>query len=149
MLKHVSTRWLSLESAVSRIAGLKSYFLSNDDNNARFRRLQEKFEDPLTEVHLLFFQAVLQQFVQVNKFMQWENPLLPIMFDVLHDFLRKLCCRFLDVKKIKEVGAKLVDYEDDQVKKADAQLDIGFMTKVLLAKLTDEGHDLHMIKKFL
>lgn len=80
MLKHVSTRWLSLESAVSRIllkyAGLKSYFLSNHDNNARFRRLQEKFEDPLTEVHLLFFQAVLQQFVHVNKFMQLENPIL-------------------------------------------------------------------------
>ena len=48
----------------------------------------------------------------------------------------------------KEVGAELVDYEDDQVKKADAQLDIGFMTKVLLAKLTDKGHDPHAIKKF-
>ena len=29
---------------------------------------------------LLFFQAVLQQFVHVNKFMQLENPLLPILF---------------------------------------------------------------------
>ena len=44
------------------------------------------------------------------------------------------------MKKIKEVGAELVDY-DDQVKKADPQLDIGFTTKALLAKLTDEGHD--------
>ena len=51
------------------------------------------------------------------------------------------------MKKIKEVGAELVDY-DDQVKKADPQLDIGFTTKALLAKLTDEGHDPHMIKKF-
>ena len=43
------------------------------------------------------------------------------------------------------MGAELVDYEDDQVKKADVQLDIGFTTKALLAKLTDEAH---MIKKF-
>lgn len=47
------------------------------------------------------------------------------------------------------MGVELVDYEDDQVKKADVQLDIGFTTKALLAKLTDEGHDPHMIKKFL
>lgn len=106
MIKHTSTRWLSLESAVSRIlqkyAGLKSYFLSNVESNARFRRLQEQFEDPLTEVHLLFYQVVLQQFVHMNKFMQLENPLLPIVYDVLHDFLTKLCCRFtlLDVKKV-------------------------------------------------
>ena len=56
MIKYVSMRWLSLESAVSRIlskyAGLKSYFLSNDDSNARFKRLQEHFKNPMTEVHL-------------------------------------------------------------------------------------------------
>lgn len=60
MMKHVFTRWLSLDNAVSRVlqkyAGLKSYFDSNDDSNddsqARFRRLQQQFEDPMTEVHL-------------------------------------------------------------------------------------------------
>jgi hypothetical protein len=36
MVKHVSTRWLSLESAVSR-AAIKSYFLSNDDSNGKFQ----------------------------------------------------------------------------------------------------------------
>ena len=79
IVKYVSTRWLSLESAVSRVlqqyAGLKSYFLSGGDSNARFRRLQQHFEDPMTEVYLYFYQAVLQQFVNVNKFMQLENPL--------------------------------------------------------------------------
>jgi len=43
MIKHVSTHWLKLEIAVSRVlqkyAGLKSYFHSNDDSQARFKRL--------------------------------------------------------------------------------------------------------------
>ena len=43
MVKHVSTRWLSLEKAVSRILqkyeDLKSYFLSNEERHARFIRL--------------------------------------------------------------------------------------------------------------
>lgn len=99
-------------------------------------------------MHLLFYQAVLQQFVHVNKFMQLENPLLPIVYDILHDFLTKLCCRFLDMKKVKEVGAELIDFEDDLVKKSDKQLDIGFTTKTALAKLTEEGHDARKIQQF-
>ena len=152
MIKHVSTHWLSLESAVTRIlpkhAGLKSYFLSSDDSSARFKRLQQQFEDPLIEVHLFFYRAVLQQFVHANKFMQLENPLIPIVYEVLHDFLTKLCCRFLSVSKVKEIGAEKIDWEDEETKKCDQQLDIGFTTKSVLAKLIDEGHDSHKIQQF-
>lgn len=101
MIKYVSTCWLSLESAVTRIlqkyAGLKSYFLSIE-SNPRCTRLQKQLEDPMTDMHLLFYQAVLRQFVRVSKIMQLENPLIPIVHDVLHDYLKKLCCRFLDIK---------------------------------------------------
>ena len=62
----------------------------------------------MTEVHLSFYQAVLQQFVNINKFMQLENPLIPILHDVLHNFLRKLCCRFLNVRRVKEGRRKLI-----------------------------------------
>ena len=59
MIKHVSNRWLSLESAVAgmlyKYAGLKSCFLSSDESNARFKRPQQQFEDPLIEVHLFFY----------------------------------------------------------------------------------------------
>ena len=152
MIKYVSTRWLSLESAVTRIlqkyAGLKSYFLSQDESSPRFTRLQKQFEDPMTEVHLLFYQAVLQQFVRVNKFMQLENPLIPIVHDVLHDFLKKLCCRFLDVKQVKEMGAQAIDYDNDLAKKTDEQLDIGFTTRTVLRKLIDDGHDMNKVRQF-
>ena len=51
---NVSTRWLGLEKAVSRILqmyeGFKCYFLSNEERHARFVHLAHQFEDPMTEV---------------------------------------------------------------------------------------------------
>ncbi len=61
VLKHSSTRWLSLERCVERClkkyAGLKSYFLSEDFADARFQQLHKAFGDPLTEVVLFFHHA--------------------------------------------------------------------------------------------
>jgi hypothetical protein len=65
MLKHVTTRWLSLNTSVNRILsgyeGLKSYFLSEDDEDSkipRFSRLRKHFENPMTEIYLMLFQTV-------------------------------------------------------------------------------------------
>ena len=61
ILKHVSTRWLSLERCVQRTlekySGLKSYFLSEEFADQRFSRLRDAFNNPLTEIALLFHHA--------------------------------------------------------------------------------------------
>jgi hypothetical protein len=71
VLKHSSTRWLSLERCVERClkkyAGLKSYFLSKDFADARFERLHNAFEDPLTEVVLFFHHASIPLLTSFNK----------------------------------------------------------------------------------
>ena len=63
-------RWLSLESAVSRIlsnyAGRKVIFLAM--MTVMLGSDVYRNTNPMTEVHLLFYQAVLQQFVNCNKF---------------------------------------------------------------------------------
>ena len=51
------------------------------------------------------------------------------MYDVLHNFLRKLCCHFLQVNRVKEVGVKDIQDTDELAKRADKQLDVGFTTK--------------------
>ena len=114
----------------------------------RFKHLQQQFEDPMTEVHLFFYQSVLQQFVHVNKFMQLENPIIPILHDELHHFLRKLFCHFLDVRRVKEVGAELIDPYDDLAQRTDQQLDIGFATKNKLGILVHDGYNTNKIKLF-
>ena len=51
ILKHVSTRWLSLEKVVTRTLlqyqSLKTYFLSENDSAARFKRLHAAFSNPM------------------------------------------------------------------------------------------------------
>ena len=113
IVKHVNTRWLSLERAVGRVLqqydGLKSNFCSEgkikkkltpwsqlnsgfclDERVPRFRRLTSAFEKPLTEVYLLFYQAALQTYIRFNAFLQWEDPLIPVLYEQIASFLRKL-----------------------------------------------------------
>ena len=66
-----------------------------DENAPRFCRLHSLFEDPLTEVYLLFYHAVLQGFVRFNKFLQRNDPLIPVIHSQMISFLTKLAGKFL------------------------------------------------------
>ena len=100
-MKHVNTRWLSLEFAVDRTLrvypGLRSYFLSKgtimyshsvavcimltftEGDNTQFDRLKKAYEHPITEVYLMFYQAALQLFITFNKFLGREVPLIYVI----------------------------------------------------------------------
>ena len=65
--------------------------------------------------------------------------------DVLNDFVRKLCCRFLSINVIKQVSVEEIDPESDDARLTDTRLDIGFSTNVTVNKLTHEGYK---IKQF-
>ena len=78
-IKLVSTRWLCLEMCVNRelkkFKGLKSYFLSeNFPGGNRFKHLKNNYSDNMTEIYLLFYQAVLPCFTNLNKIFQREEP---------------------------------------------------------------------------
>ena len=77
VIKYVSTRWLSLEVAVERTLkqymALKLYFASEESSNSQFLWLSQQFNNPLTEVFLLFFQSVLPVFSHANFFCKWSN----------------------------------------------------------------------------
>ena len=74
VVRYVSVRWLCLERAVYRILqlynSLQSYFKSESESQARFKRLVVAFEEPMTEVYLLFYESVLCTFTHVNLFLQ-------------------------------------------------------------------------------
>ena len=78
--------------------------------------------------------------------MQLESPLIPCLDDLMHDFLAKFCCHFLNVKA-KEAGPIHVDPDDSEVRMLDDKLDIGFTTKALLKKLVDGGCDMYKVSK--
>ena len=145
VIKHVNTRWLSLETAVRRnldmYPALKSYFRSNTESNPRFKHLKQQFADPMVEVYRLFFQALLPTFFFPNKFLQREDPCIYAAHGQLNEFVRCLLGKFVLIDKIK--AAKTVDkvtFEEESQQLKDGQLFIGFATRKLLNKLVNKGY---------
>ena len=88
------------------------------DGAARFQRLHTLFMDPMTEIHLLFYQSALQVFVHY-MFLQTEDPLIPVIHDEMIKFITKLTSTFMPVTAIQEVNGNF--YNLDFVNK-DSQL---------------------------
>lgn len=147
VIKHVSTCWLSLELAVERAlkvyAGLKSYFLSSEETQPRFGRLKQHFENPLTEVYLMFYQAVLPSFTSINKFLQRETPCIHVIHERLQSFLTTVLSKFVKISVIREAQDNEdlinVDFVSTDNQLPDSTVFIGFITKQMLNKLLDDG----------
>ena len=148
IVKHVSTRWLSLEVAVQRslkqLASLTSYFKSENESQARFRRLQTIFTDPMTEVFLLFFQSVLPSFTHCNQFLQREEPLIHVLRPQLEKLLKNVLGKFIKPEVIAEGlknvdGLLSVDYMNTNNHVTDDKMVIGFVTKQTVNRLLAEG----------
>jgi len=89
ILKHSSTRWLSLMKCLDRILrqydALKSYFLSSaseeksTDKNKKKSMvaiLVEKLNDPITKVYMLFLHSVLPVFDSFTALLESEEPMI-------------------------------------------------------------------------
>ena len=92
------------------------YIFVADENEPRFRRLRSLFEDPMTEVYLLFYQSSLQAFINFNMFLQREDPIIPVVHEQTTSFLRKLGSKFLTVAAIKEADGDFstLNFEEAQ-----------------------------------
>ena len=121
---------------------LKSYFVSEESSNSWFLRLSQQFNDPLTEVYLLFFQSVLPVFSRANLFLQMEQPLIHCLRQELFNLIKKILSKFIKptlISSLKDPSElKSLDIDlDNQV--ADNSLVIGFLTKQRIKKLLEEG----------
>uniref|UniRef100_H3ARC8 HAT C-terminal dimerisation domain-containing protein n=1 Tax=Latimeria chalumnae TaxID=7897 RepID=H3ARC8_LATCH len=153
IMKHVHTRWLSLEVAINRLlqqyTALKSYFLSVNDSCVRFERLSSAFSDPMTEVYLMFFQATLPVFTTSNKFLQREDPCTYMVDGVLSAFVQKLLGKFIQVQIIKNaVSLQDVDFANPDNQLPDESLFVGLVIKQTMCRLTNEGDISPATKKF-
>ena len=111
IVKHVSTRWLSLEAAVEHVLkvynGLRSHFMSESCSQARFQRLQLLFGAPMTEVFLLFFQCALPVFNHFNLFLQREDPCIHLIHEHCESLLRKVLGRLVKPEAIRDAASIL------------------------------------------
>ena len=62
-----------MERILKQYESLKSYFRSEDESQPRFKRLHDLFEDPMTEVHLLFFRVFSHVLPMLISFYREKN----------------------------------------------------------------------------
>ena len=106
VVKYVSVRWLCLERCLDRelkkYHALKSYFLSQHESDNRFKRLNELFQRPVSEIYLMFFQSAIALLTNFNRFLQREDPLIYLMHTQMETFLNKLAVKFIRPEKVME-----------------------------------------------
>ncbi|XP_028303726.1 uncharacterized protein LOC114463975 isoform X5 [Gouania willdenowi] len=153
MLMHVSVRWLSLEKCLTRIlqqyAPLASYLKSLDDKQPRFRRLVEAFSDPITEVYLLFYQAMFQVFSTFNLLLQREKSSIFLLHDEMRGFIHKLLSKFLKPAALQHRELHEICFKEPSNQLPGEKLVIGFTTRATLNRLLEAGDvTLQQVQRF-
>ena len=101
--------------------------------------MKTAYEDPLTEVHLLFYTACLPLFTNYNLFLQRGDPLAHKVYPMTKELIRKIASRFLKTSCYH--GEDIID--EGIIDDADNYLPfdevcIGFSTRQKLNKLFKE-----------
>ena len=132
-----------MQRSLKQLPSLTSYFKSENESQARFKRLQKHFNDPLTEVYLLFLQSVLPSFTHCNQFLQREEPLMHVLQPQLENLIKNVLGKFVKpavlVECLRAGGLSSVDFKNSINHVDDEKLVVGFMTKQTIVKLLREG----------
>jgi hypothetical protein len=143
VIKHVCTRWLSLESSVHRVLqqlpSLRSYFASHSNRIPKVKSLDSILNAPCTEVHLLFILHALQAFREFNLLLQNQDSIIAILGDECHKFTNKIASKFLKPQCIKDVGGADVDVDNEEYWLADDDMIVGFTTRQKVSQLLKQG----------
>ena len=111
---------------LSQYPALKSYYLSESHPQPTFKsRLQDWYKDPMIEVYLLFYQAVLPVFNNFNLILQQEEPSIHLIGDEMISFIKKLHGKYLSLDQLKNTSSLLQANVLNQV--SDSKLFIGFL----------------------
>uniref|UniRef100_H3A3T1 DUF4371 domain-containing protein n=1 Tax=Latimeria chalumnae TaxID=7897 RepID=H3A3T1_LATCH len=143
ILKHRHARWLSIGKRIDRILmimpTLRLFFQSEDLEKKRQNRDVCDFVcSPKTELYLLFISSAIAVFEDVNKVLQYEAPIIPMVHGSLMELLRKVMIEFIRTEVLTEASSLLAtDYSDVNNQVPNRDLFIGFATKQYLLRTVE------------
>lgn len=143
ILKHVSTRWLSVETCIPRILenwdALKVYFVEeksspggkpNDASpsnkpgpsssscssykHSKVTQLETFYRSPTNTLYCLFLLSAIQPMEKLNTLFQAEKPLIHTLYRLLQKLFRDMLLRFVTPKGLH--GKSLLDVEFSKAK---------------------------------
>ena len=164
LLRHVESRWLSLQPAITRILSqwlaITKYFKHLPDSdksvekNGKYKEIMLLLNNPRTYIQLVFIADVASVFSNFLQSFQREGPLIHMLYLALNNLVRTLMLRFVNTAV---VGTKMasdlvaIDVNDVKNLRTLEDMEIGEATRNSLSKLKPEKHKgiLLDIRKFL
>ena len=156
VLKHCSTRWLSLEKAVKRLVtlwpALQAYFDGERATNERARRVADALMDLDTKLWCYFVAFALKPLNAFNTALQTsaskigtlQHDIIQLLRSYFANFIRPEC-----LANVLEDEIPRFDIERPDVEVSDTELAIGTATRLLLIEEADTTKELNMKWSFL
>ena len=157
VIKHVTTRWLSLGHCIERLLqmwdSLYSYFITNFDKDGdderdpgrrrrkstakgyqnREDRVVKLFKNESTKAYALFLHAVIPAFDAFNILLQREDPMIHAVHPTMVALYQKILAKLVRPDALAEQDDILeVDFEDQALHREDQDLFVGFATRQYL-----------------
>lgn len=113
-IRHVSSRWLTLEDVTERIfeqlPALKSFFtqIKEKDKTDRIKNICRILEDKFLETEILFLKMVLPVFTSFNRMFQAKAPLIHMLHNEMENIIWKLASKFFKPDYIASMKTKSV-----------------------------------------
>ena len=140
ILKHVNTRWLSLETSLGRIIEqwepLKLFFNPEDntsDKSMQYITIKEMFLDNKTKLYALFLSNIIPQFNNINKSLQQEKTCIHVLKETLFSLYFNLIARFVTPAAVEKSDSILsLNYKKPKNQKLNDDIVIGAKTRQYL-----------------
>ena len=151
ILKHCSTRWLTLKPAIQRLLEqwrpLKKYFKSSELRNnktERYKRIRRFLDDTTTVAKLQFVSQLASDFESFLMIFQLKEPMVHRVYDSLETIFKKVSGKFVQITEAKKPNVGDVDL--DKVLPLE-KMAIGHETRKALEKL-DKSKKKQCLLKF-
>ncbi|XP_064648741.1 uncharacterized protein LOC135500955 [Lineus longissimus] len=162
ILKHVSTRWLSVSRCVDRIlenwealyslfkdaADAETKAAGKEQPETRVGRMYRFYRSPTNKLYCMFLENVLAVFNKTNETLQSEAPLIHVLRRTLHKLLRDLLIRFKLPGALNGRTATGVSLANGVGQKLDNDLIIGDNAREAIARKAENRLRDSRIKEF-
>jgi hypothetical protein len=146
IIKHCSTRWLSLQKCVGRFLhhwpALTSYFMSHRDveKPGRVKRSAELLSDTKMRLTYLFLDYVLVPLNEFNTTFQADESMVGYLMVEMKRLLKKFLAKFVlnAVITSSELDLTKVDFRPTVNQQLDKNLAVGMKTRAVLMDKDNE-----------
>ena len=145
ILKHASTRWLSLERCVKRTLAqwpaLESYFNSHleSDKAGQVKQLAELLVSAEVRLYFMFLSFILGPMNEFNTAFQMDECSIGLMIPEMNRFLRKFLAKFVKMSVIRDHSDDLtkVPYQVEEHQHNNEYLAVGSSARLFLSDIKE------------